>query len=89
MERPAPKGKPGPKPRADSGPEPCSREPGSVTPHSQERVNALLKGDDTGLAAREIIKNKAWEISKTGELSEFQAQVIIAVCEGRDEADIQ
>ena len=69
-------------------PAPCSQEMSSVTPRSQHRVNDLMNADETGLVARQVLHSKHWDLKNTGELSEFQAQVIIAVCEGRDEADV-
>lgn len=99
--KPEPKRKPGPKPKkaeavapstttvvVSEGPPPYSREMSSVSPHSQERVNALMKADETGLIARQVLHKKHWDLKSTKELSEYQAQVIIAVCEGRDEADV-
>lgn len=99
--RPEPKRKPGPKPKkaeavapstttvvVSEGPPPYSREMSSVSPRSQERVNALMKADETGLIARQVLHKKHWDLKNTGELSEYQAQVIIAVCEGRDERDV-
>ena len=66
-----------------------SQDPGSVTPETKAKVIAVMKADDTGLAARNVVKAKGWELKDTGDLSEYQAQVIIAVCEGRDERDVQ
>ena len=65
-----------------------SEEPSSITRRSQERVNALLKADETGLTATKVLSRKHWSVKSTAELSEYQAQVIIAVCEGRDESDV-
>ena len=84
MRKPEPKRRPGPK----SQPKTCSRELKSVEPTTHERVNNLMASDETGLIARNVVKDKSWNITDTGELSEYQAQVIIAVCEGRDEKDV-
>ena len=65
-----------------------SVEPASVTPQTKAKVNHYIAADETGLIARKLVKAKGWTISDTGELSELQAQIIIAVCEGRDEADV-
>jgi hypothetical protein len=73
---------------ATSGPPTYPKEPSSVTRESQAKVNAYMKADDTGLTARQVIHKKGWDLKNTGELSEYQAQVIIAVCEGRDEKDV-
>jgi hypothetical protein len=98
--RPAPargKAKPGTKPEeppADNrpatkgGPPAYSQEPNSVSPQTKARVNHYMAADETGLMARNVVKAKGWVIKDTGDLSEYQAQVIIAVCEGRDEKDV-
>ncbi len=73
---------------APDGPPAYSKEPKTVTPQTKAKVNHYMAADATGLTARKLVKSKGWELSDTGDLSEYQAQVIIAVCEGRDEADV-
>jgi len=65
-----------------------SQEPGSVTAETKAKVIAYMKADATGLKAQGVVKAKGWQLEGTADLSEFQAQTIIAVCEGRDEADV-
>jgi hypothetical protein len=97
--RPAPaRGKAKPEPKPETKPEEppvepdrpagVSREPGSVAPATQAKVNEYMDAEDKGLVARKLVKAKGWVLKDTGELSEYQAQVIIAVCEGRDEKDV-
>jgi hypothetical protein len=75
-----------PKPDKPTG---VSRDPGSVTAATKAKVVGYMKDEQTGLTAQKLVKAKGWELKDTGDLSEYQAQVIIAVCEGRDEADVQ
>jgi hypothetical protein len=98
MEKPeAAKARPAParkakaeEPKSDTKPEAPTypRDPGSVTPETKAKVVAYMKADATGIAARNVVKAKGWELKDTGDLSEYQAQVIVAVCEGRDEKDV-
>lgn len=77
-------------PKADAAPAPCSRERGSVTPETNAKANHYLAAEATGLTGLKLLKSKGWETDgDTANLSEYQAQVIIAVCEGRDEKDVQ
>ena len=71
-----------------SGPEPANREKGSVLPTTKAKVNHYMAADATGLMVRKLVKAKGWQLEGTADLSEYQAQIIIAVCEGRDEADV-
>ena len=73
---------------ASDGPKPCSREAGSIHPETVKRVVALMNADETGLRARKLAEKKGWEAHDLGVWSEYQGQVIVAVCEGRDEADV-
>ena len=75
-------------PQGNVGPVPCSQEAASVGKETHRQVNHYMASDETGLIARNVVKDKSWNITDTGELSEYQAQVIIAVCEGRDEKDV-
>jgi hypothetical protein len=86
QERPAPK-KASPKPKPDK-PAGVSRDQGSVTAATKAKVNEYMDAEDKGLVSRKLVKAKGWELKDTGDLSEYQAQVIIAVCEGRDEKDV-
>jgi hypothetical protein len=65
-----------------------SQEKGSITKETLARVNAYRRADATGLTVTNLVKAKGWKLSGTADLSEYQAQVIIAVCEGRDESDV-
>jgi hypothetical protein len=76
-------------PKEPEKPTGVSRDPGSVTAATKAKVNGCMKDEQTGLTAQKLVKAKGWELKDTGDLSEYQAQVIIAVCEGRDEADVQ
>ncbi len=71
-----------------SGPEPANREQGSVTPETKAKVTAYMRAEATGLTVSKLVKAKGWQLSGTADLSEYQGQIIIAVCEGRDEADV-
>ena len=75
-------------PKPTDGPPSYSQEFGSVLPQTQAKVNAYMKADATGLTATKVLHKKGWDLKNTGELSEYQAQVVIAVCEGRDEKDV-
>ena len=69
-------------------PEPANREKASVLPTTKAKVNHYMAADATGLMVRKLVKAKGWQLEGTADLSEYQAQIIIAVCEGRDEADV-
>ena len=85
-----PERKPETPPDAKPGaPAACSQEPGSVTAATKAKVIAYMKADETGLKAQQAVKAKGWQPKDTADLSEYQAQVIIAICEGRDEKDVQ
>ena len=72
----------------ESGPAPASREKGSITPETKAKVIAFYKADDSGLKVVNLVKAKGWSLGGTADLSEYQGQIIVAVCEGRDEADV-
>jgi hypothetical protein len=65
-----------------------SQEKGSIAKETLAKVNAYRRADATGLTVTNLVKAKGWKLSGTADLSEYQAQVIIAVCEGRDESDV-
>ena len=69
-------------------PEPANREKGSVLPTTKAKVNHYMAADATGLMVRKLVKAKGWQLEGTADLSEYQGQIIVAVCEGRDEADV-
>jgi len=69
-------------------PEPANREKGSITPETKAKVNRYYKADATGMTVLNLVKHKGWSLGGTQDLSEYQGQIIIAVCEGRDEADV-
>ena len=71
-----------------SGPEPANREKGSITPETKAKVNRYYKTDATGMTVLNLVKAKGWSLGGTQDLSEYQGQIIVAVCEGRDEADV-
>lgn len=71
-----------------TGPEPANREKGSVTPETKAKVTAYMRAEATGLTVSKLVKAKGWQLSGTADLSEYQGQIIVAVCEGRDEADV-
>ena len=65
-----------------------SQEKGSIAKETLAKVNAYRRADATGLTVTNLVKAKGWKLSGTADLSEYQAQIIIAVCEGRDESDV-
>jgi len=69
-------------------PEPANREQGSITPETKTKVNRYYKADATGMTVLNLVKHKGWSLGGTQDLSEYQGQIIVAVCEGRDEADV-
>jgi len=71
-----------------SGPEPANREKGSISAATKAKVIAFYKADDSGLKVVNLVKAKGWSLGGTADLSEYQGQIIVAVCEGRDEADV-
>ena len=101
-EKPKRKAKAEPKPEPDTDlvddalenesegfrPEPANREKGSITPETKVKVNRYYKTDATGMKVLNLVKAKEWSLGGTQDLSEYQGQVIVAVCEGRDEADV-
>jgi len=101
-EKPKRKAKAEPKPEPDADlvddaleneaegfrPEPANREKGSITPETKTKVNRYYKADTTGLKVLNLVKAKGWSLGGTQDLSEYQGQIIVAVCEGRDEADV-
>ena len=72
----------------NGSPQGYSQEAGSINPETVKRVVAFMNKDETGLTARKLAEKKGWEAHDLSAWSEFQAQVLIAVCEGRDEADV-
>jgi hypothetical protein len=70
-------------------PEPANRERGSISAATKAKVNAFYKADETGLKVLNLVKAKGWSLGGTQDLSEYQGQIIVAVCEGRDEADVR
>jgi hypothetical protein len=70
------------------GPMRYATEKGSITPATKAKVIAFYKADDSGLKVVNLVKTKGWSLGGTADLSEYQGQVIIAVCEGRDEKDV-
>lgn len=88
MERPAPKGKPAQRRPEPSAPKPHNREAGSITVDQKQAINNAIKDEKGKAAVQGIVKAQGFDIKNSGDLSDYQAAIILHVLDGGDAKDI-